>query len=289
MSPTSRRFSSPRTNSTTAHGHHSPSSSTRRRRCAIAIIGLSFLLPEVDSTESFWDILMSGKCVASEFPLERLCSFRHHDGGNDGTGTPQKTSFIRRDIGSSDARFFMMTSAEAAAMDTQQRILLETTNRALENAGVPIEIINGSDTSVHIGCFTTNSAPICAKDPDNLPKYAVTRIAGTAPISTDADAMIDNGSKLVEKVAASGSLSEAADILANGLAMKLVAIFSMPRESLDLNQPLHNYGVDSLIAIELRNWFIKTLKVDLAVFEILGGATAMMLGQAAAEKIRSWT
>lgn len=63
----------------------------------------------------------------------------------------------------------------------------------------------------------------------------------------------------------------------------------MSRESFDLNQPLHNYGVDSLIAVELRNWFIKTLKVDLAVFEILGGATAMMLGQAAAEKMRSWT
>lgn len=109
------------------------------------------------------------------------------------------------------------------------------------------------------------------------------------PISTDADAVIDNGSKLAEKVAASESLSEAADILANGLAMKLGTIFSMSQESFDLNQPLHNYGVDSLIAVELRNWFIKTLKVDLAVFEILGGATAMMLGQAAAEKMRSWT
>ncbi|KAF3057128.1 Lovastatin diketide synthase LovF [Daldinia childiae] len=170
MRPTSRRSSSSKTNSTTTHG-----------LCDIAIIGLSFLLPEANSTESFWDLLISGKCVASEFPPERLCNSRHHDGGNDGTGTirPQKASFIRRNISSFDARFFMMTSEEAAAMDPQQRILLETTYRALENAGIPMAMINNSDTSVHTGCFTTDYALNYAKDPDNLPKYAATGMAGS--------------------------------------------------------------------------------------------------------------
>lgn len=46
-------------------------------------------------------------------------------------------------------------------------------------------------------------------------------------------------------------------------------------------------GVDSLIAVVLRNWFLKTVKVDIVVFEILGGATADMLGNFAAEKMQS--
>lgn len=98
-----------------------------------------------------------------------------------------------------------------------------------------------------------------------------------------------SGPSLADQLAISKELGETIDILANGLAMRLSAIFSLPRESFDLNQPLHTYGVDSLIAVELRNWFVKVLKVDLAIFEILGGATATTLAKVAAEKMRIWT
>lgn len=41
--------------------------------------------------------------------------------------------FIREDIAAFDAPFFSITPPEAACMDPQQRGLLETTYRALEN------------------------------------------------------------------------------------------------------------------------------------------------------------
>ncbi|KAK7750376.1 hypothetical protein SLS62_007675 [Diatrype stigma] len=66
----------------------------------------------------------------------------------------------------------------------------------------------------------------------------------------------------------------------------LSKILSLAPDSVDLLQPLYTYGVDSLIAVELRNWFQKVLKVDVAVFEILGGAAATTLGRAVAEKLR---
>ncbi|KAI0138627.1 putative polyketide synthase [Hypoxylon sp. NC0597] len=155
--------------------------------CDIAIIGFSLLFPKADSTESFWDILVSGKCVASEFPPDRLRNARHYENGNSRVGPvitlvqvrPNKASFLERDISAFDTRFFSMTSEEAAATDPQQRILLETTYHALENAGIPMEIISGSDTSVYTGCFTADYTLNSAKDPDTLPKYAATGLAGS--------------------------------------------------------------------------------------------------------------
>ncbi|KAI1464031.1 putative polyketide synthase [Daldinia caldariorum] len=169
------------TNSTATRGDHSPTLFAGYGSCDIAIIGFSFIFPQADSPESFWDVLISGKCVASQFPQERLRNSQRHDGGKDGIGAvlPQKASFIQKTIGSFDARFFAMTSEEAEAMDPQQRILLETTYRALENAGIPTDTIKGSDTSVHTGCFTADYALNGARDPDNLPKYAATGMAGS--------------------------------------------------------------------------------------------------------------
>lgn len=41
--------------------------------------------------------------------------------------------FLREDLAVFDAAFFAITATEAAAMDPQQRMLLETAYRALEN------------------------------------------------------------------------------------------------------------------------------------------------------------
>lgn len=40
-----------------------------------------------------------------------------------------------------------------------------------------------------------------------------------------------------------------------------------------LNMPLMDFGIDSLIAVEIRKWFLKNLSVNVPVLKILGGAT----------------
>ena len=46
---------------------------------------------------------------------------------------------------------------------------------------------------------------------------------------------------------------------------------------------MHTYGVDSLVAVELRNWFSRSLKLDVAIFDIVGGSidalTATVVGK----------
>jgi hypothetical protein len=89
------------------------------------------------------------------------------------------------------------------------------------------------------------------------------------------------------KIQESPSLDGALDILTRGLTAKLTRVLSISPDVFDDNLPLHSYGVDSLIAAELRNWFLKVLKVDVTVFEILGGASARVLGETVAKRIRT--
>ena len=118
----------------------------------IAIIGLAFELPGgITTPESFWDTLSNGRSKLSKIPQERwnldgfyregatrlgVVSFNTsllHRYTHRSQHNVQHSHFLERDIAAFDAPFFRITVNEAHAMDPQQRILLETSYRALEN------------------------------------------------------------------------------------------------------------------------------------------------------------
>lgn len=55
-------------------------------------------------------------------------------------------------------------------------------------------------------------------------------------------------------------------------------------EEVDTNRRIQSYGIDSVLAVELRNWIKKELKADIAVFETQGASTLATLGRVVAEK-----
>ena len=59
-------------------------------------------------------------------------------------------------------------------MDPTARMLLEVTYEALENAGLPIENLIGSDTSCYVGCFTRDYHEMLMRDAETSPMYAGT-------------------------------------------------------------------------------------------------------------------
>ncbi|KAK6958414.1 hypothetical protein Daesc_001214 [Daldinia eschscholtzii] len=91
----------------------------------IAIIGMSFQFPDdATSAESFWSMMMEGRCASRDFPADRLGgSALYHPDPSRGDS----------ELGAFDAPFFSISASEAEAMDPQSRALLETTYRALEN------------------------------------------------------------------------------------------------------------------------------------------------------------
>ncbi len=89
-------------------------------------------------------------------------------------------------------------------------------------------------------------------------------------------------------IAEATSLGEAAGPITDALVDKLaVSLSSMQdKEAVDIHKPLHAYGVDSLLAVELRNWIGREFQADVAVFETLGSSTFSTLGMLIAERSR---
>ncbi|TLS26264.1 hypothetical protein PpBr36_04729 [Pyricularia pennisetigena] len=69
----------------------------------------------------------------------------------------------------------------------------------------------------------------------------------------------------------------------DALAQKMEKMLQVQPGSLDMASPIVGLGVDSLLAMEVRQWVQKTTGADMSVLKILGGATGDMIAAAAAE------
>lgn len=81
-----------------------------------------------------------------------------------------------------------------------------------------------------------------------------------------------------------GSLAEAGAMVAEALKIRVCKILGLDTAHKTIHDRMDSFGVDSLIALELRNWLAKELRADLAVYEILGDAELIDTGLAAARK-----
>jgi aryl carrier-like protein len=80
------------------------------------------------------------------------------------------------------------------------------------------------------------------------------------------------------KFKAASSSAEAAAVVVDGLITKLSQTLSTSAEELDPTKPLQQYGVDSLIAVEMRNWFAREFASNVAIFTFLGAPSILAVG-----------
>ncbi|OBR04783.1 Beta-ketoacyl synthase domain-containing protein [Colletotrichum higginsianum IMI 349063] len=140
----------------------------------IAIVGIAGRFPgDAENPQKLWDMLAEGRSALSDVPGDRfnVDAFYHPHNERQGTINVRKAHFMNRDISAFDAPFFNMPIAEAKAMDPQQRMALECTYEALENAGIAMENVDGSNTSCFVGCFTRDYSDMLACDREDLPLY----------------------------------------------------------------------------------------------------------------------
>src|SRR3954453_5278592 len=119
----------------------------------VAVVGIGCRFPgDIVGPDSFWDLLVEGRNAISRVPEDRwdADAFYDPDPLTPGRMTTKWGGFLS-DVAGFDADFFGITPREAAAMDPQQRILLEVAWESLEHAGIPPDSLGGSRTGVMMG------------------------------------------------------------------------------------------------------------------------------------------
>ncbi|KAK5659385.1 hypothetical protein OQA88_1478 [Cercophora sp. LCS_1] len=79
---------------------------------------------------------------------------------------------------------------------------------------------------------------------------------------------------------------ESGVFLAEEIGRTLLGFMLKSHDNLDIHQAPSSIGVDSLVAIELRNWFRQTLGFEITVLEILGSDSLLSLGKLSAKMLK---
>ncbi|WP_437821703.1 amino acid adenylation domain-containing protein [Sorangium sp. So ce1078] len=128
----------------------------RARTEPVAVIGMGCRFPggAVDGP-SYWRLLSEGVDAVREIPASRWNVAAYYDPQR---GAPGKMYGLRGgfldDVERFDAGFFGISPREAASMDPQQRLVLEVTWEALENAGQAPDRLAGTRTGVFMGVMS---------------------------------------------------------------------------------------------------------------------------------------
>ena len=142
----------------------------------VAVVGIGCRFPgDVTGPESFWDLLVEGRSAISRIPADRwdADAFYHPDPLTPGRMTTKWGGFVP-DIAGFDAEFFGITPREAAAMDPQQRMLLEVAWEALEHAGIPPDSLVGTRTGVMMGVYFNEYQSMLGASAENVDAYSGT-------------------------------------------------------------------------------------------------------------------
>lgn len=119
----------------------------------IAIIGMAIQAPGAENIDRFWENLQRGSDQVGPFPERRMEDVmpylkisgldvdmaRYHDG-----------SFLQ-EVDKFDYSFFRISPREASLMNPNQRLFLENSWKAIEDAGYGGEKIRGTRTGVFVG------------------------------------------------------------------------------------------------------------------------------------------
>ncbi|KAJ5177658.1 mycocerosic acid synthase [Penicillium coprophilum] len=126
------------------------------RPAPVAIVGVGCRLPGgANNLDRLWKLLSEGRSGWTEIPTDRWAAEEWFDAYPDAKQSmiTKHGFFLEDDISQFDAKFFGISSSEAHAMDPQQRLFLMTTYEALEDAGIPVETLRGSNTGVFASIF----------------------------------------------------------------------------------------------------------------------------------------
>ncbi|QLL07336.1 polyketide synthase Pks13 [Mycobacterium vicinigordonae] len=196
-------------------------------RVDIAVVGLSTRLPgDMNSPAETWQALMEGRDAITDLPDGRWSEFLVEPRLAERVGKARTRGGYLKDIKGFDSEFFAVAKTEADNIDPQQRMALELTWEALENARIPASSLRGESVGVFVGVTNNDYGFLAISDPSVAHPYAITGNSG-AIIANRVSYFYDfRGPSVMVDTACSSSLvaiHQAVQALRNGEADVAVA------------------------------------------------------------------
>lgn len=105
------------------------------------------------------------------------------------------------------------------------------------------------------------------------------RMDATSASKINVGALIDYASELRHAT----SDEVAAQLITDWFKAKIAQIVGVHEIDVDTEKPVHTHGIDSLVAIDLKNWFSREIKAEIPVFVLLGNKPLVDIAREAAE------
>lgn len=147
-----------------------------QRHEPIAVVGMSCRFPGgATNPDAFWNMLQTGADGIREVPPERwdIDAYYSPDPSAPGKMTTRWGGFLGP-VDGFDASFFGISPREATYLDPQQRLMLEVTWEALEQAGLPPDQLAGSQAGVFMGVSSYDYGFLLAADFNVIEAYSNT-------------------------------------------------------------------------------------------------------------------
>ncbi len=172
----------------------------------VAIVGMSFRMPG-STQDGFWPDLLAGKNLVTQVASDRWAqeSYLHPRKSHPGTSYTFAAGSIG-DVYAFDAGFFGISPREAAQTDPQQRVLLELSWEALENAGIRPSDVRGSPCGVYIGVSTIDYSFRFADDLSAIDSSVATGTSSSIAANRISYALDLRGPSIAVDTACSSSL-----------------------------------------------------------------------------------
>ncbi|MFF9017391.1 type I polyketide synthase [Streptomyces sp. NPDC014870] len=118
----------------------------------IAVVGMACRFPGAAGPEAYWRLLTAGESAVSD----------RSPGSRPGlpAGAVRRPAGFVDGVDGFDPEFFGITPREAAAIDPQQRLMLELAWEALENAGIVPGTLRGARAGVFVGAIWDDYAKL---------------------------------------------------------------------------------------------------------------------------------